>query len=302
MGTAGSVSGTEAAIGLVTTARRLLFRGHEVSRWWRLTAAERVRREQVRLAAELKGDTMTTAVIGATGRVGGEIVRGVLARGDAVTALVRDPGKARRAFGEPGGLHLRPTRLDDPRDLTEGFDGIRTVFVAMGSIGIEGVVQRMAINAAAGIHSIEQVTRLSVLDTSADSLGINQRAHYSIDQFASSTGVPYSTIRPAIFSASLLAAAPEVRTSHTWTGLAGSGRVALLDHRDAAEAGLRVYRAARLRQMPRRSGPVSTAERPRRRFGPTERMAFSSPSSLRISSARASGSTRTSRSSSGGDG
>jgi hypothetical protein len=41
---------------------------------------------------------MTTAVIGA--------------------ALVRDPGKARRVFGEPGGLHIRATRLDDPRDLT----------------------------------------------------------------------------------------------------------------------------------------------------------------------------------------
>jgi nucleoside-diphosphate-sugar epimerase len=47
---------------------------------------------------------MTTAVIGATGRVGSQIVRGVLPRGDAVTALVRDPGKARRTFGEPGGL------------------------------------------------------------------------------------------------------------------------------------------------------------------------------------------------------
>ena len=46
---------------------------------------------------------MSTAVIGATGRVGSEIVRGLLARGDAVAALVRDPGKARRAFGEPGG-------------------------------------------------------------------------------------------------------------------------------------------------------------------------------------------------------
>ena len=54
---------------------------------------------------------MSTAVIGATGRVGSQIVRGVLARGDAVTALVRDPGKARRAFGEPGGLDIRPTRL-----------------------------------------------------------------------------------------------------------------------------------------------------------------------------------------------
>jgi NAD(P)H dehydrogenase (quinone) len=172
---------------------------------------------------------VTTAVIGATGRVGSEIVRGVLAR-----------GKARRVFGEPGGLHIRATRLDDPRDLAEALDGIRRVFIAMGSVGIEGVLQRIAISAAAAISSVEQVTRLSVLNTSADSLGINQRAHDSIDQFAFSTGLPYSTIRPAIFSASLLAAAREVRASRTWTGLAGSGRMALIDHRDAAEAGLRV--------------------------------------------------------------
>ena len=183
---------------------------------------------------------MTTAVIGATGRVGSQIVRGVLARGDAVAALVRDPGKARREFGEPGGLAIRPTRLDDPRDLTEALDGICAVFIAMGSTGIEGVVQQIAISAAAGISSIEQVTRLSVLNASAGSLGINQRAHHSIDQFAASTAVPYSTVRPAIFSASLLAAAPEVRASRTWTGLAGTGRMGLIDHRDVAEAGLRV--------------------------------------------------------------
>ena len=48
-----------------------------------------------------EGDTMSTAVIGATGRVGSQVVRGLLARGDAVAALVRDPGKARRAFGSP---------------------------------------------------------------------------------------------------------------------------------------------------------------------------------------------------------
>lgn len=183
---------------------------------------------------------MTTAVIGATGRVGSEIVRAVLARGEPVTALVRDPGKARRTFGEPGDLRIRPTQLDDPRDLAEAMDGIRTVFIAMGSIGIEGVLQRIAINAAARLPSIEQVTRLSVLNASADSLGINQRAHHSIDQFASATAVRYSTIRPAIFSASLLAGAREVRSRRTWTGLAGSGRMALMDHRDVAEAGVRV--------------------------------------------------------------
>ena len=183
---------------------------------------------------------MTTAVIGATGRVGREIVRGILARGEAVAALVRDTEKADHVFGHPDGLHIRATRLDDPRDLAEAFVGMRTIFIAMGSVGIEGVLQRVAINAAAAISSIEQVTRLSVLNTSAHSLGINQRAHDSIDQFASSRAIPYSTIRPAIFSASLLAAAREVRISRTWTGLANSGRTALIDHRDAAEAGVRV--------------------------------------------------------------
>jgi uncharacterized protein YbjT (DUF2867 family) len=188
---------------------------------------------------------MTTAVIGATGRVGSEIVRGVLARGDTVAALVRDPGKARRVFGEPRGLRIRATRLDDPRDLAAALEGIRTVLIAMGSVGTEGVLQRIAISAAAAISSVEQLTRLSVLNTSADSLGINRRAHDSIDQFAASAALPYSTIRPAIFSASLLAAAPQVRAARTWTGLAGTGRMALIDHRDVAEAGVRVLTTRR---------------------------------------------------------
>jgi NAD(P)H dehydrogenase (quinone) len=187
-----------------------------------------------------KGGTVTTAVIGATGHVGREIVRGVLARGEPVAALVRDPDEACGVFGEPDALRIRHTRLDDPQDLAEALAGMRAVFIAMGSVGIQGVLQRIAIGVASTISSIEQVTRLSVLNASPGSLGINQRAHYSIDQFASSLAVPYSTLRPAVFQLSLLAAAPEVRASRTWTGLASSGRVPLIDHRDVAEAGLRV--------------------------------------------------------------
>jgi nucleoside-diphosphate-sugar epimerase len=55
-----------------------------------------------------KGDTVTTAVIGATGRVGSEIVRGVLARGDAVAALVRDPGKPAGPSANPTGCTSVP--------------------------------------------------------------------------------------------------------------------------------------------------------------------------------------------------
>ena len=53
---------------------------------------------------------MSTAVIGATGRIGSEIVRGLLARGDAVAALVRDPGKARRAVADRAMVRLARRR------------------------------------------------------------------------------------------------------------------------------------------------------------------------------------------------
>lgn len=53
-------------------------------------------------------------------------------------------------------------------------------------------------------------------------------------------GLPYATIRPAIFSASLLAGAPASRATRTWTGLAGTGRVALSDPRDVADAAVRI--------------------------------------------------------------
>jgi NAD(P)H dehydrogenase (quinone) len=184
---------------------------------------------------------MKLTVIGATGRVGQHVVSGLLERKvGPVTALVRDPAKAERLFGDAAGLTIRPGHLDDPRELSEALSGTQALFIAMGSIGDEAVLQRIMINAASRVDSIEQVTRLSVLNASRDSRGINQRGHYSIDRFAESTGVPYSTIRPTIFSASMLSAAGEIRASRTWTGLADSGRVALIDHRDVAEAGVRV--------------------------------------------------------------
>jgi uncharacterized protein YbjT (DUF2867 family) len=191
----------------------------------------------------------TTAVIGATGRVGRAVVAGLLEDKRPVVAIVRDAGRARQLFG-PGGhleagyldtglLDIRQIPLDRPAQVRAALDGAATVFTAIGSAGLEGNLQRAVIQAASTVP-IEQFIRLSVLNTSATSFGINQRAHWNIDFAAEVAGLPYTTIRPAIFSASLLAGAAEVRASRTWTGLAGTGRVALIDHRDAAEAALRV--------------------------------------------------------------
>ena len=182
---------------------------------------------------------MRTAVIGATGRVGSEVVRGLLASRLTVTALVRDTAKARQMFGPAENLDIREINLEDPAEIREALGGVGTLFLAMGSAGIQGNLQREVIRAAAAAR-MTQLVRLSVLNASPGSLGINQRAHWNIDFAAQAAGLPYTTIRPAIFSASLLAGAAEIRASRTWTGLAGTGRVALADHRDVAEAAVRV--------------------------------------------------------------
>ena len=182
---------------------------------------------------------MTTAVIGATGRVGTLVVRELLAHRRPVVAIVRNAAKARELFGAPDGLRIRQAALDSLAEIRAGLDGVGTVFLAMGSVGLEGNLQRAAIQAAATMPSIEQLVRLSVFNASPASLGINQRAHWNIDFAAQVADIPYTTIRPAIWSASLLAAAAEVQ-SRTWTGLADTGRVALSDHRDAADLAVRV--------------------------------------------------------------
>jgi uncharacterized protein YbjT (DUF2867 family) len=184
--------------------------------------------------------SMTTTVIGATGRTGSAVVQRLLDAGRPVRVLVRDPGKARRLFGEAPRLEVVAARLDDPAAVAAGLKGADTAFIAMGSVGLEANLQRVAIQAATTVPDLRQLVRVSVLNAGPDSLGINQRGHWSIDFAAQVAGLPYATIRPAVYSASLLLAAPEIKATRTWTGLADAGRVALSDYRDVADVAVRV--------------------------------------------------------------
>ena len=74
-----------------------------------------------------------------------------------------------------------------------------------------------------------------MLNAGPDSVGINQRGHWSIDFAAQAAGLPYTTIRPSIFTSSMLAGAAEIKATRTWTGLADTGRVALIHPGDAVD-------------------------------------------------------------------
>jgi dihydroflavonol-4-reductase len=88
---------------------------------------------------------MRVLVTGATGKVGHAIASGLLARGDEVRALVRDP--ARAAPAPPAGVD--PIRGDatDPDSLAAAVEGCELVFNAMGMpeqwVNDEGIFDRV---------------------------------------------------------------------------------------------------------------------------------------------------------------
>jgi dihydroflavonol-4-reductase len=69
-------------------------------------------------------------VTGATGKVGGAVARAVLARGDEVRALVRDPERAARLL--PDGVELVRGDVTDPPSVERAVAGCEVVFNAMG--------------------------------------------------------------------------------------------------------------------------------------------------------------------------
>ncbi len=73
---------------------------------------------------------MRALVTGATGKVGGATLRALLARGDEVRALVRDPSRAEHLL--PSGVELAPGDVTDPAGLAAAVAGCELVFNAMG--------------------------------------------------------------------------------------------------------------------------------------------------------------------------
>ena len=100
---------------------------------------------------------MRVFVTGATGFVTGAVVRLLLARGDVVSALVRDPSRARPL----GGAEIVPGDLSDYEALRRGMSGADAVIhgAAMYEIGVRGARGRAMFDA--NVRGTERVLSLA---------------------------------------------------------------------------------------------------------------------------------------------
>jgi uncharacterized protein YbjT (DUF2867 family) len=177
---------------------------------------------------------MRVLVIGATGRVGTEVVKALLHRGADVRALTRKQPK-------PGLFHdaveIAIGDLSDPVSVGVAIKGVDKLFLLIGgeNVPVE-LTQALTAYGLAKKAGLKHVTYASVYK--ADQfLEVPHFANkYAVEEAIRSGGMPYTILRPAYFAQN------ERRLKAELTGLGvypipvGNHGLAVVDVRDLAEA------------------------------------------------------------------
>lgn len=143
-------------------------------------------------------------VTGATGNVGGQVVRQLTAAGLPVRALTRDPETARL----PDTVAAVRGDLRDPASLETALSGVGAVFLVWPFGDADGAAEAVAAIAGYALR----VVYLSSLGADPDAGGINGM-HGRLEELVEASGIgSWTQLRPGGFAANTLSWARQVRS------------------------------------------------------------------------------------------
>jgi uncharacterized protein YbjT (DUF2867 family) len=166
-------------------------------------------------------------VIGATGTVGSEVVRQLVATGERPRALVRDPATARQRLGDQ--VEHVVGDLDRPETIAAALAGVDRVFLLTTQSSRQPEWERAVIGAAART-GVGQLVKLSVFRANEQSPLQVARQHGQAERVLAQSGLAATILRPVFFMQNLLAMVHDGAIATA----AGDGRVAMVDARDIA--------------------------------------------------------------------
>ena len=166
-------------------------------------------------------------VIGATGTVGSEVVRQLVATGERPRALVRDPATARQRLGDQ--VEQVVGDLDRPETIAAALAGVDRVFLLTTQSSRQPEWERAVIGAAART-GVGQLVKLSVFRANEQSPLQVARQHGQAERVLAQSGLAATILRPVFFMQNLLAMVHDGAIATA----AGDGRVAMVDARDIA--------------------------------------------------------------------
>ncbi|MEW9552352.1 NAD(P)H-binding protein [Nonomuraea sp. NPDC050783] len=165
-------------------------------------------------------------VTGATGNVGGEVVRALHRAGAPVRALVRAPAElpVEQAVGD----------LDQPDSLVPALDGVRGVFLLPGYRDMPGLLARMR---RAGVERVVLLSSLAAV--AADTRNAISAFMIRSEAAVRESGLAWTFLRPNAFMSNALRWLPQLRQGDVVKDAFGDVPIASVDPYDIAAVAVR---------------------------------------------------------------
>lgn len=176
-------------------------------------------------------------ITGATGTIGGEVVRQLAATGERVRAMARDPSRA----DVPAGVEVVQANFDDASSLEHAVDGARAVFLATAGPAIPR--HDTAMLSAAAAAGVAKIVKLSAIGTTVagEPDGPDGRIPVKIGIFhrpgeeaIRASGAAWTVLRPSEYASNTLRWAQAIRAGTPVANMTGSGAQGVVDPRDVA--------------------------------------------------------------------
>ncbi|MFF7642767.1 NAD(P)H-binding protein [Streptomyces canus] len=169
-------------------------------------------------------------VTGATGTIGSDVVRRLVARGEKVRALTRDPGRDRL----PPGVEAARGHHRDLDSVASAMAGAYAAFL-VGVFGPQDAGSDRGMVAAARAAGVRRVVKLSAISAGDPRTGLGGIAHGHGEEAVRVSGLEWVILRPSAFASNTLGWAEAVREGTPVPNMLGEGRQGVVDPRDVAE-------------------------------------------------------------------
>jgi uncharacterized protein YbjT (DUF2867 family) len=178
-------------------------------------------------------------VTGATGDVGGGVVRRLVAAGAPVRVLARDPNKA-AALGT--GVAVALGDLMRPETFAAALAGVQQLFLMAHAGDLPAVAAHAAPAArAAGVRHVVLLSSSTVLIDPIPTIG---KLHLAAEQAVEAAGLSWTMLRPGNFASNTLRWAPTIKAQGAVFAPAGEIESAPIDPEDIAQVAARALSEA----------------------------------------------------------
>lgn len=174
---------------------------------------------------------MKILVTGATGNVGGEVVKDLIKRGAEVRALARKP----ESSNFPKSVEVAPGDLTDPQSIRQAMKGIDKLFL-LNAVVADELTQALITYGVAKRAGIKHVTYVSVYKAERFRDVPHFASKVAVECVLREFDVPFTILRPGYFFQNDLTLHPLLQQMGIYPMPIGTAGISAIDSRDVAEA------------------------------------------------------------------